>query len=467
MKIEISDSPFYFGPIKQIFDQLKLSPPNNFLGTAFLLIDPLNKNYRKYQENSHLTDQQGVHEKIRYLGLQEIHRKIERLALFLTSKIDDKKLDLYIYSPSSLTTEFLHFLNTIKSFDFYISINFQQHNLLPSLNHSTSTANAELKKTPFYTVDDIRTIINSGDYYSAIELLNKLNTADKDTLFKCEIEALLGACNEFLGRTFNAEKHWRFAFEFGNLDHRYRASYSLAMLYIRHHPKTHQNVELGMKFLDDAYQELELSTEFSEFELTIRKTFNRNGYALALFRLGYVDKAQKTVESCISVLNNHPNKQSNFHKTVLLYNLYQCHIVRNEYDNAEDKLIELIKIDPQFIMYRECLIDFYLDREAYVEMEKACIESILIDDCHYKFHRYLGVCFYLQGKLKDAESSLKKSTSLNPLDMSSFCLLTSIWIKLKRFNKVLDVASKLPHHDLNATTKTVLSENIKFALSKQ
>lgn len=116
------------------------------------------------------------------------------------------------------------------------------------------------------------------------------------------------------------------------------------MLYLRHHPKYLRLNEKGKMFLNEAYG------NFGENEISFHKVFNRNGYALYLFRENQVSEAIKLLKEGIKTLStNKLSEEDNFfHESVLTYNLTQCYIKIGSFENACKYFNRLIEMDPDF-----------------------------------------------------------------------------------------------------------------------
>ena len=301
-------------------------------------------------------------------------------------------------------------------------------------------------------------IINAGDYYSAIQILSYLNKNSKiSKQQKCEIECLLGTCNELIGNHFNALFHWVYACSNGNFNQRNRASYSLSMLYIRHLDESYCDLNLGKDYLNNMYEEIKCNLQGDK--RTIELAFNRNGFALALFKEGKIKDAEKMVLEGIRTLKKIDSFDSMFRQTVLLYNVAQCLVKRNLYGEAEKIFKKLIKIDPKFYVYREALIEFYFKNKEFSKMEQLCISSISVDDEHYSYYKYLALKYYALNQKKESVLNFKKVLLLNPFDTDSLMYLSTLLIENNRFDNIKNYFNYIDFSDLNEESFNILSVN--------
>lgn len=174
--------------------------------------------------------------------------------------------------------------------------------------------------------------------------------------------------------------------------------YILAMTHLRHHPNGLKDMMKAQKYLDKAL-ELMKDDNFAHDDRKFSSIFNRNGYALILFNEGRVDEAislliDKLIE--IEPLIKEKGEYILLHKTVLLYNLYQCYVALDRLDEAESTLKKLIQLDYYDLDYRYELVRFYFNinnlEQGKVELDQ--ISKLDIED--YPTHQsYLGF-YYLE-----------------------------------------------------------------------
>lgn len=472
MRIHLSDSPFYLRPIYEIATHLGVTVDKPCVGNIFRLLAPLNEEFSIYGENSHLTDMQDVNEQIRFLGVSEIRRKLQRIALEISRVSSGIDLELVVPKDTIVTQELLFVLRTVSKLelDFLYKISFSDTDQAVSVPFSRGEQSLlhlldeKHKRFADERLAKCAEVMKSGDYYTAINILNTMVLSDQEiSKIRAEIECRLGACNEFLGRTFNAEAHWRYALEHGDHNQQFRASYSISMLHLRHHSPSHRKKELARELLQSSFRSLAGPSSMSDNEVSLRRTFNRNGYALLLFLDGDIANAEALLRQGLVDLSEIFTRQSIFHSSVISYNLYQCLLAKGQIFNAALQLKELLASDPMFLPYHEYLIQFSLDQEDFEEAELACRSAIKVDADHYKFRRLLGIAHLQQDKLSEAYESFQASLQLNPNDVASKTFLTSIMLSFGEYNQVLRIIEDTDLSQANDASREILMANIQAA----
>lgn len=121
--------------------------------------------------------------------------------------------------------------------------------------------------------------------------------------------------------------------------------------------------------------------------------FNRNGYALVLFRKDRVEEAKDLMVDCINKIDKlsiHDREEElELYRSVLVYNLAQCYEKLGDYNNAIISLNKLLDKD-------ELMDTYYLD---------------------------LSRIFGLVNDLDSAISSCKKATSINHYSHQNWAML--------------------------------------------
>lgn len=434
INIEIRSVPdSHFSSFHDIATGLKIvaSSPNE--ATILRLFDPLG--YRSpFLEMTNLTEQQPVRDQIRFFGVKEIDRKIRAFARIVASKISQKKLHLHLHSALELSNEFSKFLNDLNGFGSVVVLSLadplcSHDNELPLDANKVDVKDMDIE----YLIQSVRSFMNAGDHFTAKYYLGqarkKSNTSIKHLV---ELECLEGACCEFLGRTLESEVHWTYAFKNGSTERRIKAAYSLAMLKIRHHHSRFQDIEAGKSILNIALEEIDSNSDFSYIDMVRLRAFNRNGYALALFKQGDIEGARSLVEAGLAALKSLDTDAAQFQSTVLIYNLFQCDLAEMKFSNAEQSILKLLRLDPLFYMYWEYAAKYYLSRGDMPAFKNACIKGIAADESHYKFYQYLGVYYYKLDDFNSAEKYFKLSIHYNYRDIASYALLGSTLTLLRR-----------------------------------
>ncbi|OII31588.1 hypothetical protein BIU98_07345 [Curtobacterium sp. MMLR14_010] len=185
--------------------------------------------------------------------------------------------------------------------------------------------------------------VNAGDAWTAIGIGRQLLAVEQSP----RVWNLLALAHAMLGQSESAEFYYRrWAADGGPIDE-IRASYGIAMLYARHHRVGLRDLEKAADHLDRAFALIvELpSSDQDDPAIVFESVFNRNGRALILFRQGEVDRALALLESGIERLT-HTTEKVAIHRSVLMYNLAQCHRQLGDLDAAIRAYEQLLAVDP-------------------------------------------------------------------------------------------------------------------------
>lgn len=128
--------------------------------------------------------------------------------------------------------------------------------------------------------------------------------------------------------------------------------YSKAMLYTRMHSQEIQSIEKSERLLEQAYDAIVNSSEYVENHPSaiFSALFNRNGYALVLFRKDRVEEAKDLMVDCINKIDKlsiHDREEElELYRSVLVYNLAQCvHFINKPtIDSAINGIIQNDKV---------------------------------------------------------------------------------------------------------------------------
>ncbi|HFU4002128.1 TPA: tetratricopeptide repeat protein, partial [Streptococcus suis] len=187
--------------------------------------------------------------------------------------------------------------------------------------------------------------MSSGNSWTARNIYSYL----VDVYNKPEYILNLAAAYNQLYEVEKAEYYLELARKLGDKNIIIEANYMLAMLFARHHKK---------HLLNDSYSKALLNEAYSYFgdEVTINKIFNRNGYALLLFKERRVDDAISMLKECINSLI-HLKKISNdsaieIHESVLVYNVLQCYFSKKNHNQVDKYFRKLELLDPNFLEYK-------------------------------------------------------------------------------------------------------------------
>ncbi|MGY2049443.1 tetratricopeptide repeat protein [Methylobacterium sp. JK268] len=250
--------------------------------------------------------------------------------------------------------------------------------------------------------------VRFGDAWTGEKIAKRILKDYKDLAKAWKIA---GFCANMLGKTVEAElcfKKWR---EYGELKETAKSNYVMSMLYLRHHPPYLRNESIASGLLDEAFKVLS-ENEVHDERSKVERIFNRNGYALVLFKKGDLNGATNILKAGIEKLSDDRDGIEKMHKTVLIYNLAQCYLAANEVNLAIDTYKELIKLDSNYPEYRielaRVLIDNHMIHEARLELQ----EVMDIDQTYPESFNLLGLCDYAEGKIQN--DYFGKSHALSP-----------------------------------------------------
>lgn len=182
-----------------------------------------------------------------------------------------------------------------------------------------------------------------------------------------KIASKLAHVYTMLGSTHLAEWYYNYWRRHGDPRNQVWANYSLAMLYLRHHPPMHQNRNYACELLNEAHELI--ATYAHDEQAPFDRIFNRNGYALILFRAGKVKEAISELQRGIDYLLSKPSEKALMHASVLVYNLYQCFDQISDISSAERALARLIALDPNHVEYKIMLGEFYIKQERFSDAQ--------------------------------------------------------------------------------------------------
>ena len=234
------------------------------------------------------------------------------------------------------------------------------------------------------------------------------------------------------------------------------------MLYLRHHPKKLLDLQKGTDYLEAIYPKLFLKPDSKKMQA--KRIFNRNGYALSLFKQNKIDEAQQLTEQGIEFFKSSTITYDKFRQSILYYNLFQCLVAKKEFDQAEKTMQHLIGIDPKFFALYEFLAEFYIKRNQVDKAIATLQQGIGVDDSYFKFYYLLGKCAYLQKDHRVAITHFKQAYSLNPLDMSSLGYITTLYNQAGQYTSVIKLLKNFDLRDHNHKVGELIFNNYIIAL---
>lgn len=474
IEIHCNASPFVFKPIVQLLNRIKFVPKNTRECVIFAFLDPFNQKSGDFKAASHLTDAQTKDEQIRYLGNLESTSKMIHLAYALGNVLKKEQI-IFKLSPyfeiHPLFDLFLKHLTKQSECAIYMHYTkdegeaYRMNDISSRIETLFYSSESKKINNGAFMFDAALTCINAGDYYSAIKLLDSIRgLPHEDGYFENEILCHLAIAHGAIGELKQAVFYWNQVFKSENKNHKNRSSYALGLMYLRHLPKQFQDLELGEEYINAWYQKLVEDQTSDRTRNQIDQVFNRNGYALAAFKRGNIDEAEKLVTDGIATLEEIGSSLSMFHQSVLYYNLAQCFKAKKDLVQVEKTLEKLIEIDQKFCLYHEYLVEFYIENKMLEKALTAIEEGFKVDSNHIPFHFLKGKVLNLQGDKNAALLSFEQAYDLNPFDTGTLAYLTSIYNEHERYAAVLNCLKTFHFKFSNDQNGELIINNLIIAL---
>lgn len=252
--------------------------------------------------------------------------------------------------------------------------------------------------------------IFAGDYRTAYQILSRVPT----DLLNDSTHYMLGMCTNFFGETEKSEEYFRHMLRSPNPLSRVKAAYVTSMLYLRMHRKENLSLEMAEELLQTAYGTLSDHTDIEDW--TFHRVFNRNGYALCLFRRGKIEEAMAMLEAGILKLREDLSGANRLHQSVLIYNSVQCLRALGRYQECESKCAELLEIDPLFAEYHLELARVYLEQNKTSAALRAIARAEALDGFIPELFALKGFAFLQEEDLVQAAQAYGRAVALKPDD---------------------------------------------------
>lgn len=410
-----------FGTARLVLSRLGLTPRVADLAVArsLRLLYPLDANLAAFVREgaTSLTDAASADEQIRFFQRRRVERNYIRLAEWATAR---SPVSVRIGNAAAIdgpSRELLRIAAAVAGWDVEYcearlvdsapDVDLENRELLDTLERLASADDAERVWRAAFD------FVNAGDAWTAVALGRRLAAVERSS----RVWNLLAIGHAMLNQSEAAEHYYdRWAESDEPLDG-IRALYGKAMLYARHHPDGLRDLETSGRLLDEAFalfgrlSEAERSSDSVVFD----EVFNRNGYALILFRRGQVEEALRSLEAGIARLSGTSEKIA-IHRSVLMYNLAQCLQRLGRFEEAIAAYERLIAVDPHMAEYRleaaKCLAAGGHREDAVAR----CREAIEIDSSLAVAWSLLG---YFLGELQQSSSAAEAYERAAGLDHAS------------------------------------------------
>jgi len=419
--LQASSQIFSGWPVRDLLEKIRFQPLSLENRITMGLFCGFSDDVRESRAQSHLTHSTEVQHQIRFPMRARVLRSVRKLATVVAPHVS-KKVAVQLATDDELSIEFFLALEASGVRVTYLPYCGANSDFATLREADT----LQLLKSPV----DVRGLLAaaeertySGDYRSAYQMLMRI----PDRLRNSDVHHQLGMCTNYFDRTEESESHYLRCMESEDIVTRASACYMISMLYLRWHSKEKHSLDQAEKFLNQAFSEL---GEIADFETReFQRVFNRNGYALCLYRRGRVEEALDMLKAGVAVLDTsiarsdaegRPSHRY-LHRSVLLYNAVQCLASMKRFNECEEMCAELISSDPLFPEYhleagRIHLMQADGDRER---LEKAlrCFEDALqLDAAIPELHALMGFTFIERGEFHEAKSAYEEALRLDPLN---------------------------------------------------
>lgn len=378
--------------------------------------------HKTANDSYNLSDKQDPNKQLRYYTSARIQRSLNKVAEDYVSSLNDK-IDIFINSfPAEPDMDFLKHIDSI------CNIHITRSNV------ECLIEDLETKKFNNYLCALRKGVLQSKEIGKYLSLL--LNYGDSWTaeLFVKEYLKITSSVDSQLldllgmpfclqGDTGMAELLWKRWSSLSPLDDA-RASYSLAMLYARHHYKSLRDDTRAREYLDHGWDILN-SIDDTE-QVKYEKVFNRNGIALIYYRNDEEDKAIEVESNGIKILEE-LGFHGDLHQTVLISNLARVYESDGNFELAEKNFRLAIELDPNFAEFHQDLAAFLIDRGRITEAFEECNTAIRLDPGLVNAYRLAGYILFVQEDYLRARGYYEKAFLLNNHDSAIDSLRASYY----------------------------------------
>ncbi|RLP82337.1 tetratricopeptide repeat protein [Mycetocola lacteus] len=417
----VPHSPISFGVVKTIIEYLGVSPEhhNDVLTQSLRILYPLDSDLERAAraQTQSLTESATTDEQIRFFQHQRARRSFIRVAHSIDEEVGP--ISIHVSNANLLDIASREFLtvavrvcnwsvtmedSTSPQACSYTPGESEQHllDLLETLPNGK--AQDEILSLAFE-------YIHVGDAWTAIELGRWVQRFTHSP----RLWNLLALAHAMLGETIEAEFYYDRWSAMGVPIDAARALYGKAMLAVRHHPDGLRDIDLGAHLLNTALELIQtLPAVDRKMDLVVfDEVFNRNGFALVMFRRGDVTGAISLLRWGIDALTSTSEKVA-IHRSVLLYNLAQCYQKMGDLNSAIDTFRDLISVDPHMPEYHLEAAKCYALNGNLGTALKECRQAILLDDALAQSWHLAGVYEGLSGNHDAATAAHRQAFRLDP-----------------------------------------------------
>ena len=421
--------------VKQYINKSGVSLDDYRLNNALEILFPFERKFSLYRSNSNYTFSVSLNEQIRYQLKDNIEKSFQKLFSLIFKNV---KTINFLGIGTDGEKFLVDILSNIISINYAIDkaqkLNYYPEELkIVSLINKGNIESLEAK----LIAEKAHYLSYIGDHWSSISILEKLKISKSSNVgWEREYE-LIGLSSTALGNTKKSEELYTKCIESKKISdiNKIRILYALSMLYLRHHNETKHDLSKGEFCLNYAFNLLKDKTgDFFEFN----KVFNRNGYALCLYKRDKIGEAVKLLKWGLSKLSKMKGDSVNLHSSVLLYNLCLCYKKQNRVELAIAQYKKLLKVDGKMFEYVAEFIKYLIETRKYksakIAINKALPEFIDYDVLYSQY----GFIQNIEGRHNKAEKYYEKAHELNSFNFDNIRNLILIKFKQCQYEWIIN-----------------------------
>ncbi|SHF14892.1 Anaphase-promoting complex, cyclosome, subunit 3 [Seinonella peptonophila] len=413
--IHVKEQTVSFAPVKALLDHIGYQPKQTYELNGMKLFNPRRRG--QINENS-LTDSQDSSHQLRFFVKDRVIRNLIKIA---HCALESRRFHVYLYHAKHLDEGSKLFFEAAEQLSLIqLSLVYEKQAPSPSIVYQPNRDEQRLHmltSVPRQLSDEeqkfiyqwAREYIACGDAWTGKRLLLRL----MEEQIHPDYCYYLGITYTQLDETINAEYYLNLIPKNGKPRDIVGSYYVLSMLYARHHPKYLLSIDRAEQFLQQAYDILLNLDAKGDETIEFQRIFNRNGYALILFRRQKIGEAVQFLQQGIEKLDRYKNEQASLHQSVLIYNLAQCYLRLKRFEPAINVFKRLIQIDPNYpenhLELAYCYLEMGNPEKAIHHLEVAR----RLDPFIAETYGLLGYISLQRGQWHDSIMHYKKAVQLS------------------------------------------------------
>lgn len=360
--------------------------------------------HRAGTKTESLSEQQTASNQLRYYTKFRVERGLHYLAKDFADKLP-QKVELHVTGlPSDPDGQFVRSLANAGKLDLVVHADAESedwYHIDPRVGRLVHIlSDIKLHQMPERSLAEYMSeLLTFGDSWTA-RLVADAYLEAVDDISPLMVDKL-GIAFALQAEPAIAEKMWKIWRSLGGIEEA-RACYSLAMLYARHYPDALRDMRIAEGFLSEAWELL--VDEPASTKRDYEAVFNRNGFALLLFRAEKYTEARELLEEGLHILDATEYAEG-IHYSVLTENLARvCHAM-GDAESAERYFKKTIDLDANFAEYHQDYALFLCDSGRYSEALAEVEETINLDPSMPEAYRLSGYIFMQLGDYERARDS--------------------------------------------------------------